>query len=125
MTVGGERLEGDGVRGFSTPLATLHAFQGWADVFLATPPDGVRDLYAGVSYSTRPWPAQQPVVFNVVAHDFTDDGGSADFGSELNASVRLSLNERVSLEAKAATFEGEDPRFADRTKIWFAVEYRL
>jgi len=125
VTVGGERLEGDGVRGFSTPLATLHAFQGWADVFLATPPDGVRDLYAGVSYSTRPWPAQQPVVFNVVAHDFTDDGGSADFGSELNASVRLSLNERVSLEAKAATFEGEDPRFADRTKIWFAVEYRL
>ena len=125
VTVGGERLEGDGVRGFSTPLATLHAFQGWADVFLATPPDGVRDLYAGVSYSTRPWPAQQPVVFNVVAHDFTDDGGSADFGSELNASVRLSLNERVSLESKAAMFEGEDPRFADRTKIWFAVEYRL
>ncbi len=125
VTVGGERLEGDGVRAFSTPLATLHAFQGWADVFLATPPDGVRDLYAGVSYSTRPWPAQQPVVFTVVAHDFTDDGGSADFGSELDASVRFSPNERVSLEAKAAMFEGEDPRFADRTKIWFAVEYRL
>ena len=125
VTAGGERLEGDDVRGFSTPLATLHAFQGWADVFLATPPDGVRDLYAGVSYSTRPWPAQQPVVFNVVAHDFTDDGGSADFGSELNGSVRLSLSERVSLEAKAAVFEGEDPRFADRTKFWVAVEYRL
>ncbi len=125
VTAGGERLEGDGVRGFSTPLATLHAFQGWADVFLATPPDGVRDLYAGVSYATGPWPAQQPVIFTVVAHDFADDGGSVDFGSELNASVRLSLNERVSLEAKAAMFEGEDPRFTDRTKFWFAVEYRL
>ena len=34
VTAGGERLEGDGARGFSTPLATLHAFQGWADVFL-------------------------------------------------------------------------------------------
>lgn len=125
VTAGGERLEGDGVHGFSTPLATLHAFQGWADVFLATPPDGVRDLYAGVSYSTRPWPAQQPVILTVVAHDFADDGGSADFGSELNASVRISLNERVSLEGKAAVFEGEDPRFADRTKFWVAVEYRL
>jgi hypothetical protein len=106
-------------------LATLHAFQGWADVFLATPPDGVRDLYAGVSYATLPWPAQQPVVFTVVAHDFTDDSGGADFGSEFDASARFTLNERVSLEARAAMFEGEDPRFADRTKIWFAVEYRL
>lgn len=125
VTAGGERLEGDDVRGFSTPLATLHAFQGWADVFLVTPPDGVRDLYAGVSYATAPWPAQQPVTFSVVAHDFTDDGGSADFGSELDASVRFVLNERVALEAKAAAFDGDDPRFADRTKLWFAVEYRL
>jgi hypothetical protein len=125
VSLGGERLEGDDVRGFSTPLATLHAFQGWADVFLATPPDGVRDLYAGVSYATLPWPAQQPVVFTVVAHDFTDDSGGADFGSEFDASARFTLNERVSLEARAAMFEGEDPRFADRTKIWFAVEYRL
>ena len=125
VTVGGERLEGDDVRGFSTPLATLHAFQGWADVFLATPPDGVRDLYAGVSYATQPWPAQQPVILALVAHDFTDDGGSAVFGSEMNASVRISLNERVSVEGKAAVFEGEDPRFADRTKFWVAVEYRL
>ncbi|MCY7340167.1 MAG: hypothetical protein LH465_09520, partial [Sphingomonas bacterium] len=30
-----------------TPLATLHKFQGWADKFLTTPPDGIRDLYAG------------------------------------------------------------------------------
>ncbi len=125
VTFGGERLEGDDVRGFSTPLATLHAFQGWADVFLATPPDGIRDLYAGVSYATGPWPAQQPVVLTVVAHDFTDDSGGADFGTELDASARFTLNERVSLEAKAAMFEGEDPRFADRTKFWFAIEYRL
>ena len=49
--LGAERLEGDGVRGFSTPLATLHAFQGWADVFLSTPADGVRDLNARISYA--------------------------------------------------------------------------
>jgi hypothetical protein len=124
-TAGGERLEGDGTRGFSTPLATLHAFQGWADVFLTTPPDGVRDLYAGVSYAMRPWPAQQPVTFTLVGHDFADDNGGAGFGSEWDGAVRVTLNERVSLEAKAAAFEGDDPRFADRTKVWFAVEYRL
>ncbi len=124
-TGGGERLEGDGARGFSTPLATLHAFQGWADVFLATPPDGIRDLYAALSYTTRPWLAQQPVTLTLVGHDFSDDGGGADFGSEWDGSVRMALNERVSLEAKAAAFEGDDPRFVDRTKVWLAIEYRL
>jgi hypothetical protein len=125
MTAGGERLEGDGARGFSTPLATLHAFQGWADVFLVTPPDGIRDFYAGVSYATQPWPGAQPVTFTLVGHDFSDDGGGVDFGSELDASVRFTLSDRVSLEAKAAVFDGDDARFADRTKMWFALEYRL
>lgn len=125
VTAGGERLEGNGARGFSTPLATLHAFQGWADVFLTTPPDGVRDLYAGVSYATQPWPAAQPVTLTLVAHDFTDDGGALDFGSEINASARFTLNERISLEAKAACFDGDDARFADRTKVWLSLEYRL
>ncbi len=123
--LGGERLEGDDARGFSTPLATLHAFQGWADAFLTTPPDGVRDLYAGVAYSTRPWPAERPVTLSLAAHDFSDDDGATDFGSEVNASARFALNERVSLELKAASFNGDDPRFADRDKFWFSLEYRL
>src|SRR3546814_15260492 len=33
-----------GVFAFQTPLATLHKFQGWADLFLTTPSAGVRDL---------------------------------------------------------------------------------
>ncbi len=122
---GGERLEGDDARGFSTPLATLHAFQGWADLFLATPPDGVLDLYASVTYTTPNWPAGQPVTLILRAHDFADDHGGADFGSEFDASARFVLSERMSVEAKAATFAGEDPRFADRSKFWLALEYRL
>lgn len=125
VTAGGERLEGDDTRGFSTPLATLHAFQGWADVFLTTPPDGVRDLYAGAAYTTAPWPAAQPATFAVTYHDFADDSGGAEFGSEVDASARFSVTEHVSIEAKAAFFEGEDVRFADRNKLWLAIEYRL
>lgn len=125
VTLGGERLEGDDARGFATPLATLHAFQGWADVFLTTPPDGVRDLYANVSYTTAPWPGEQPVTFAVAYHYFAEDSGDADFGDEWDASARVSLNAHLSLEAKAALFAGEDPRFADRNKFWLALEYRL
>ena len=124
-TLGGERLEGNGVRGFSTPLATLHAFQGWADVFVNTPPDGIRDLYLTGSYNTRPWPASQPVVLTLTVHNFTDDSGGADFGNELNASARFTLNQHVALEFAAAAFDGSDPRFADRDKLWVSLEYRL
>lgn len=125
VTAGGERLEGDDARGFSTPLATLHAFQGWADVFLATPSDGVRDLYAGVSYSATPRSDAQPVTLAVTYHDFADDGGSTAFGSEWDASARFTINEHVSIEAKAAMFDGDDARFSDRNKFWLALEYRL
>lgn len=125
VAVAGERLEGNDTRGFTTPLATLHAFQGWADVFLNTPVDGVRDLNASVSYATQPWRGGQPITFTVRAHDFTDDAGGTDFGSELDASVRFGLTENLFVEAKGAVFEGEDPRFADRNKFWLALEYRL
>ncbi|MBS0384840.1 MAG: hypothetical protein JSS00_05775 [Proteobacteria bacterium] len=125
VTLGGERLEGDGARGFSTPLATLHAFQGWADVFVNTPPDGVRDLYAGLTYNTRPWPAAQPVALTLTAHTFSDDGGARDFGDEIDASARFTLSPHAALEFAAAAFNGADPRFADRDKIWVSLEYKL
>lgn len=124
-TLGGERLEGNGVRGFSTPLATLHAFQGWADVFVNTPPDGVRDLYLTGTYNTRPWPAAQPVALTLSAHSFADDSGARDFGSEIDASARFTLTPHASLEVAAASFNGDDPRIADRNKLWLSLEYRL
>ena len=36
-------MEGNGVKGFTTPLASLHKFQGWADKFTATPANGIED----------------------------------------------------------------------------------
>ncbi|NQD95645.1 hypothetical protein HP532_23600, partial [Pseudomonas sp. CrR25] len=45
--LGGE--DGPGNRAFQTPLATKHAFQGWADIFLLTPAAGVEDAYFGVT----------------------------------------------------------------------------
>ena len=42
---GYELLGSDNGVGFSTPFATLHKFQGWADKFLGTPGEGVKDIY--------------------------------------------------------------------------------
>ena len=125
VTLGGERLEGNGARGFSTPLATLHAFQGWADAFVNTPPDGIRDVYLTGTYNTRPWPAAQPVALTLSAHSFANDSGASDFGSELDASARFTLTPHASVELAVASFNGDNPRFADRDKVWVSFEYRL
>src|SRR5690606_28802578 len=46
ISIGYEVLGSDnGVAAFRTPLATLHAFNGWADRFLVTPADGLEDTY--------------------------------------------------------------------------------
>ncbi len=53
--VGWERLSGSEREGqFQTPLATLHAFNGWADKFLSTPVNGIEDLYFRVRWPGRP-----------------------------------------------------------------------
>ena len=67
LNLGQEMLEGDEEsrgKAFRTPLATLHKFQGWADVFLATPSGGIQDSYAGASIVVAGVTAQ------AVWHDF-------------------------------------------------------
>jgi len=46
---GYEELGTDDAGSFKTPLATLHAFNGWADMFLGTPAGGLRDRYGKFS----------------------------------------------------------------------------
>ena len=46
-------IDGVALTSFQTPLATGFKFQGWADKFLTTPPNGVRDLYAGAGYGWK------------------------------------------------------------------------
>jgi hypothetical protein len=40
-----EVLSSNGSKAFQTPLGTNHLFQGWADLFLTTPTEGIRDTY--------------------------------------------------------------------------------
>ena len=46
-----EVLGSGGAQAFQTPLASLHKFQGEADVFLSTPIDGIADTSLGLKYN--------------------------------------------------------------------------
>jgi hypothetical protein len=122
-----ESLEGNGAnQRFQTPLATLHAFQGWADVFLSTPNDGVEDLNFGLNVRPR-W--RRTHLFNIDFtgryHQFEAERTGADLGSELDVSASASFTPRVSGIVKYADYDGPGGAFADRTKFWLGFEFRL
>jgi hypothetical protein len=96
---------------FRTPLATLHAFQGWADRFLATPGAGVDDFFVTAKYKYGVWN------FTGVYHDFSAESGSADWGTELDLSVGRKISDRYGLLFKAAFYDA-DQHATDTNKFW-------
>lgn len=81
-----EFLEGDGLVSFKTPLATLHAYQGWTDKFLSTPAFGIEDVYLSLSGDLN----QAKWLF--VIHQFQSDTSNFKYGSEYGASISFPVS---------------------------------
>jgi hypothetical protein len=88
LGAGYESLEGDGVKGFSTPLATLHKFQGWADKFLTTPVNGLEDTYINVGYLKKGFGPLETLSVAVSLHDYKSERLSINYGDELNLQLQ-------------------------------------
>ncbi len=118
--LGHEHLGGDGRHALQTPLATLHAFNGWADKFLVTPARGLDDRYLAVSgqWRTLAWAAAW--------HDYRPDtsGGGVDrYGREWNLSLSRPLSKQWTGLLKAADYRADD--FArDTRKLWVQLEWK-
>ena len=122
---GYELLGSDNGQGFKTPLATLHAFNGWADVFLNTPGAGLQDIY-GFAQVTLPY--EIPLRF--VYHKFDADSGGADFGQEFDVVVSKKFGKHWTALAKYAYYDGKDAPFApapavDVQKFWVQLDFNL
>ncbi len=124
VTVGGitikagwEVLGGNGRYGFSTPFATLHAFNGWADRFLSTPNNGLDDRYIGVGGKIG------KAAWATTYHDFRADHGSQDYGREFDASIGYPFNAHFSGLLKLADYRS-DGFGADVRKLWASIEYK-
>jgi hypothetical protein len=113
-----ERLQGDGRHAFQTPLATLHAFNGWADVFATTPAAGLEDRYLSAN---GPWPRLH-ATWNLSFHDFAATRHAIDYGREWDASLARPLPRGWSLLAKVAHYKA-DAFARDTTKLWLQLEW--
>lgn len=121
-----ESLEGDSTNRFQTPLATLHKFQGYADVFLVTPPNGIVDTYGTLGYETKIENGDPltGVMAAITYHDFETERGSASLGSEIDLELVARFGEHWSAGVKYADYDGvPTPGFADRNKLWLSVDF--
>lgn len=119
---GWERLDGDGTHAFQTPLATLHAFNGWADKFVVTPPAGLDDRYVGVGGKAGRGDWAGKVDWALAWHDYDAAHGDAGYGKEWNASLGLALGRGWNVLAKLADYSSDG--FArDTRKFWLQVEW--
>tara|TARA_R110002110_G_scaffold194517_16_gene403496 strand:+ start:4515 stop:5768 length:1254 start_codon:yes stop_codon:yes gene_type:complete len=109
---------------FQTPLATLHKFQGWADKFLTTPANGIRDLNSGASYALGKIAILGPVKIAGAYHDFRSDIGSAKYGHEWNAMLVMKPRSDFTVIAKFADYRA-DTFSTDTQKIWIEFDYSL
>lgn len=133
-----ESLEGDGARGFTTPLATVHAFNGWSDAFVSPGGnksfvDGVEDLNVSLNVKPR-FRATYFLNTDLVAryHDFDDQRTGANLGHEWDLQFTAAITTKLSVQLKYADFQrvktvpvGTAAPPASRTKTWLTLEYKF
>ncbi|MFZ2171717.1 MAG: hypothetical protein WAW61_19010 [Methylococcaceae bacterium] len=109
-----EQLNGLGQnQTFQTPLGTNHAFQGWADLFLVTPKDGIRDVFGTMLYTLD----RGDVTLTGVYHNFYDDTGNIHYGKEWDFMATKKFGKHYSLLAKYAYYDA-DQYSTNTQKIW-------
>ena len=110
-----------------TPIATQHAHNGWADIFLATPAGGLVDSYVSLAV-----PIPGGVTLTGIYHKFEADVGGADFGDEIDVVATYKVNKNLGLTAKTAFYNGAgDSNVAaasaavknDKTIYWLQADY--
>jgi hypothetical protein len=126
LTVGGsyERLGADDGRpytSFQTPLATLHKFQGWADKFPVTPPNGIQDYYASAGYGWKRLAGLDSLAALLVYHRFDSDRLDQHYGNEWDAQLSAKKG-RWAVAAKFASYSA-DAFATDTRKFWLQLEW--
>ncbi len=115
LKLGHEVLGSDGTNAFQTPLATLHAFNGWADVFLATPATGLRDTHIKLGGTVA------GVRLDAIHHRFRADRGGARYGEEWDFQAVMPFRKHYAAGIKYAAYNARSFS-VDTDKLWLWVE---
>jgi len=112
--------------GFTTPFATLHKFNGWADVFLGRTAtgnaNGLEDLSLKVGYASKEFGKALAIY-----HEFdAETGANSDLGDELDLLYVTKIPSIKGLSAMAkASFYNAGNVGNDVTKYWLMLDYKF
>ncbi len=111
VLVGYEVLGSDNGVGFNTPLATKHKFQGFADKFLGTPGQGMRDIYVTGKMKVS------GVKLSATYHDLRSDVDSIKYGTEIDLVAAYAIDKNYNVLVKFASYNA-DEAYTDTNKLW-------
>jgi len=103
---------------FNTPMATLHKFNGWADMFLNNPETGLEDLFFKANGKLG------PVKWLLAYHLFKANDGSATYGNEFDALFTYKTSWKQTFGVKGA-FYGAKDYAKDTNKFWVFTGYKI
>jgi hypothetical protein len=118
----------NGIAAFQTPLATGHIFNGFADVFLVTPPTGLQDFYAEAKYkvsakSGGPFSYFDGLLVLAQYHEFRSAVQDLRYGSEFDFYTYLPLRNGIYAQLKYANYRA-DEFFTNVEKVIFGLGYQ-
>jgi hypothetical protein len=122
---GGNAGPAGGRAAFRTPLATVHSFDGSAEMFVTAPADGLHDLYGYVQVTL---PAQIPLRF--IYHKFDADVGGGDYGQEFDVIATKNFGKHWQALLAYAYYEGANAAppaitapHVNMERIWAQLEF--
>ncbi len=131
VKVGQEVLGSNGVNALQTPLATIHAFNGWADKFIgapggtATPVGGLEDT--SITLVVKGLIGKSKLV--VAYHNFQANKtirGVSDYGNEWDTLFAKPFTKNWLGLVKYASFtDGGDGFSFDTDKFWVMAQYKF
>jgi hypothetical protein len=126
-----EQLGGKGgVQTFQTPLGTNHAFQGFADRFLVTPGDGIRDIFATLNVKIL------GTQLSTSYHVFNADHDGYRYGTEWDLLVERAFKNGFLVGLKYADYCADrnvnnvarnsvSQQAYDLNKFWAYIQYQF
>lgn len=111
LTLGVEHLDA----GFKTPLATLHAFNGFADAFIGGRAGGTHNGLTNV-YLAHTLPVCWGMKWTNTLHALGDNEFSAGYGWEFDSVLAKKFSDQLTGIAKLAHFESEGDAYIGATE---------
>ena len=126
LAAGEEIMQGNGTVGFATPLATLHSFEGWADKFLATPANGIKDPYGSLAWTGTRLLGLDALATTMIYRSFSAERINTNYGSEWDFALTGKWHHYAALLQYANYTAASSTPLAiarNTSKFWAQLEY--